>query len=232
MNPTFRTLLPLLATIVVSATPAAAQPGWGRHGDDFGPTMRGPGRDTAASKRDPREGKVQAEQFQADGAVELLGKGPIDVRPMAGTTATGREQAVFEAAVIDQLVMAGYDTTGSASASGQVVELRVVRDVVVPEEAKRNPVSGAVSVGASNRGTMTAMAIGVDLTKPRKALVSTRLEARIRDQGSDNPLWEGRATIITRDGDEHWTEQAISTRLAAALFEKFPSRRDGAHAGM
>ncbi len=68
------------------------------------------------------------------------------------------------------------------------------------------------------------MALAVDLTKPAKALVSTRLMARILDRASGKVLWEGRADIVTRDGDSRWTEQAIATRLAAALFEDFPSR--------
>lgn len=140
---------------------------------------------------------------------------------------TSGDRAVYEAAVIDQLVKAGYDTTKPDPQGGQIAELKIVRDVLVPQEAKRKPVSGEMTIGASNYGTYTGMAIGVDLSKPKKALVSTRLEARVRDRATGKPLWEGRAEIATREGDSKWTDQAIATRLAQALFDRFPDQAGG-----
>ena len=109
-----------------------------------------------------------------------------------------------------------------------MIELRLIRREVRPKEPPRKPVSGAMAVGVSNRGTMTGMAVNVDLSKPRGALVSTRLEARIRDRANDTLLWEGRAEMATRDGDSRWDQQAIAARLAEALFDGFPTRNDGA----
>jgi hypothetical protein len=170
------------------------------------------------------EGKVQVSRFTAeDIAAGTLGHGPIGVAAMPGSTGDEREGATFEAAVIDQLAKAGYDTV-TPGARGQLAEVRVIRDVVRPEELKRSPVSGETTVGASNRGSFVGMAVNVDLSKPAKALMSTRLMARIRDRATDKVLWEGRADIVTRDGDSHWTEQAIATRLAAALFEDFAAK--------
>jgi len=166
----------------------------------------------------------------ADDAAALLGKGPVMVTTLAGSTATGSDQATYEAALIDQLIKAGYDTTNPKPESGQIVEIRVIRDTVVPEEEKRKPVSGAMSVGVSNYGSMVGMAVAVDLTKPKKALISTRLEAKVKDRATDKVLWEGRADIDTRQDDEHWTEQDIAGRLAAALFEHFPSGTRSAEA--
>jgi hypothetical protein len=45
----------------------------------------------------------------------------------------------------------------------------------------------------------------------------------VRDRATDKVLWEGHADIDTRQDDEHWTEQDIAGRLAAALFEHFPT---------
>jgi hypothetical protein len=83
----------------------------------------------------------------------------------------------------------------------------------------------AVSVG--NRGTAYGMAVNVDLTKPLPPLVSTKLEARIRDRATNAVLWEGRAEVATREGDEKWGDQAIAARLAEALFDGFPRASDG-----
>jgi hypothetical protein len=66
------------------------------------------------------------------------------------------------------------------------------------------------------------MALAVDLSKSAKALISTRLQARIRNAATHELLWEGHAEIVTRDGDKYWTTQSIATKLAAALFRNFP----------
>ncbi|WP_260929042.1 DUF4136 domain-containing protein [Novosphingobium sp. 9] len=74
----------------------------------------------------------------------------------------------------------------------------------------------------SNYGSAYGLAINVDLSKPRSALVSTRLDVRILDKATGKPLWEGYATIATRDGDDGWTETKIANRLSEALFDDFP----------
>jgi len=97
-----------------------------------------------------------------------------------------------------------------------------VHDVVQPEEPPHNPVSGEVSLGAGNRGSWGGISIAVDASRPLKALIATRIDARIRDKATGELLWEGHADVVTRDGDKHWTSQAIAQRLAAALFKDFP----------
>ncbi len=154
-----------------------------------------------------------------------LGHGAVTVELAADNGPPGDADAAYEAAVIDQLVKAGYDTT-AASANGQVAELRIVRKEIEPPEAKHKPVSGEMDMGISNRGSMLGMALNIDLSKPKKALVSTRLEARIRDKASGAVLWEGRADIATRDGDDDWPNQTIATKLAGSLFKRFPGTTD------
>lgn len=217
-------LLPL--TALSAAVPALAQPPgmWGRgYGDPFGDRWREPRLQTRSDSRDSREGKVDAESFLAENGKPQLGHGVVSVTSAPGGTASASDEAAYEAAVIDQLVKAGYDTTKPDPAGGQVVELKILRDTLVPEEAKRKPVSGETAVTVSNRGTAVGMALNLDFTPPKKALISTRLDAQIKDKASGTVLWEGHATIATRKGDSHWSEQAIATRLAAALFDRFPN---------
>ena len=227
----------LLVAIAAIATPASAQwggggygggwggGGWGRPG--WGGSSWGGGygnqRLNTSNARDSREGKVDADVFMADGAADLLGQGPAIVTAAPGGTTDASDEAVYEAAIVDQLVKVGYDTEAPDPKVGQVVELRIMRDVLVPPEDKRNPVSGEAAVSTGTYGSSVGLAVAVDLTKPRTALLSTRMEVRVRDRATDKPLWEGRAEIATRDGDDHWGEQAIATRLAAAIFEHFPA---------
>lgn len=213
----------LAAALAFPAMPALAQPGWGAAGWG-GRGMGGPARwDGESAPRDDREGKVDAERFLAQGGGAALGHGAIAVRTQPGSTAEGREQATFEAAIIDQLAKAGYDTATPDPTGGQVIELTITRDQLEPAEEKRNPVSGSGTVGVSNRGSFMALSLAYDGTKPRGALISTGLELRIRDRVSGVALYEARARIATREGDSHYTDTAIATRLAAALFEHFPS---------
>lgn len=188
--------------------------GWGAHG-------------LAASHRDARgpedrDGQVDVATFRAeDPGAAALGHGIIALAATEGTLADDRDQAMFEAAVIDRLAAGGYDTATLSANGGQVAELRVFRTEAQSAETRRNPVSGAMEVGVGSHGTSTAMAIAVDLRKPRGALISTRMEVRIRDRASGTVLWEGRATMLTREGTGRWTGDAVPRKLASALFEGF-----------
>ncbi|MDE2405880.1 MAG: hypothetical protein KGM17_14520 [Sphingomonadales bacterium] len=218
----------LPAIVIASASPALAHPpgGWGGPGWSAGwggPGWGRPAADSRSAGRDSREGRVSAEHFVADGVAAQLGHGALAVRAEPGGSGDAREAATFEAAVIDQLAKAGYDTARPDPAGGQVVEVHVVRDMVAPAEPKRSPVSGAMEVGVSNHGSMMGLQLNYDATKPRGALIETRLEARIRDRATDKLLWEGRAAIVTREGDSHWNDNAVAGRLAGALFERFPA---------
>ena len=179
------------------------------------------------------EGLVQISRFRIEGDAALaLAHGPISVvaMPLAGEDGADRPamdqrlSATFEAAVEDRLVHSGYDAATISPSGGQIAEVRVVRIEAQPPEAPHKPVSGEVSMGVSNRGTMLGVGIAVDGSKPRGALISTRLETRIRDRASGQVLWEGRAELMSRAGDERWTDQVIADKLAAGLFDGFPLR--------
>ena len=196
------------------ATPAVAQMGlWG------GPDLSGysPGRSS-----DPREGKVQVSRYVASGsAAASLGHGPIAVAVAPGSLSMGSENAIYEAAIVDRLVRAGYQSQAAGQAS-QVAELRIAHSVVEPPEPPHRPVSGSVNVGVGSYGTSAGAAIAIDMSKPVKALISTRLDASIRDKATNALLWEGHAKVLTRVGDGNWTTAKTADRLAAALFEDFP----------
>lgn len=206
-----------------SAGTALAQPGpWGR-GGDFGRGGYGP--EWRSAKRSNAEAKIEVARFIAEGgAADALRHGTIAVVPMPGGAggADMRQDATFQAAVESELIASGYQAAPGAG-SGQIAEVRIIRDELVPAEAKRNPVSGEMSVGVSNRGSMMGLGLYYDGTKPLKALIGTTLETRIRDRATGAVLWEGRAVIATRDEDEKWTDTAIATRLAHALFDGFPA---------
>ncbi|TCM19921.1 hypothetical protein EDF56_103567 [Novosphingobium sp. PhB165] len=223
--------------LVLAASSAQAQPGWGggwgsRWGGGYGsgwgdPLMGGPVGSPINNRnsRDPREGRVEVSRFAAQGPeAGELGHGPVTVSSESGDGpwVAGPERARYEAAIIDALVGAGYDTQTKADTGGQDVQLKITRQVLTPAEEKRSPVSGTAAMGVSNRGSAYGLAVNVDLSKPRSALISTRLDTRIVDKASGKVLWEGYATIATREGDNNWPDDRIAGKLASALFDGFP----------
>ncbi len=210
------------ATLALQGGPLAAQQGpWGPDEraarGNYEPDWQG--RSAAAAT-----GKVEVARFRADGA-STLRSGTIAVVAMPDSAAGfgSRQDSTFQAAVESALIGAGY-TAAAATGSAHVAEVRIVRSELLPAEGKRKPVSGEMSVGVSNRGSMLGLGLYIDATKPKKALLSTLLETRIRDRASGAVLWEGRASIATREGDSRWSEDAVAARLAGALFEGFPAR--------
>lgn len=210
-----------MAAALCLFTPAQAQFGrWGNGwGDNYGTSM------PPRQMRDPREGRVEVSRFVTAGAANgSLGHGDIDVTSQAGDGPwlDQSDRAAYEAAVVDALIGAGYDTRHASDAQGQMATLRISRQVLVPAEEKRNPVSGSAAMSVGTRGSAYGLALNVDMTKPKSALISTRLDTRITDKASGKVLWEGYATIATREGADDWTESKIAGKLAAALFDNFP----------
>ncbi len=209
-------LLPFFALVLgLTGTALMAQPGpWG-------------GPDWPAARFDPDlETRIEVARFRADDpAAAALGSGPLAVIAMPGADpADPRLGPVFEAAIESGLLKSGYRAAVAGESGGQVAEVRIVRSEAAPAEEKRDPVRGQASLGVSNRGTMMGLAVQVDGSKPRRALIETRLEVRLRDRASGKVLWEGRAQMYAREGDDKWTDDAIATRLARALLGGFPDR--------
>lgn len=220
--------------MLLAAPAAQAQwgPGWGGGGSGWGGGWNGgrgsmldspryPNRSTG----DAREGRVEVSRFvSTDPAAEELGKGPVSVESESGDGPWVQSsiRRTFEAAIVDALVGAGYDTLHPDVPQPQITKLKISRQVLTPAEEKRSPVSGTAVAEVGTYGHSYGLGINVDMTKPRSALVSTRLDARILDKASGKVLWEGYATIATREGDDKWSDGMIATKLAGALFDNFP----------
>jgi hypothetical protein len=166
-------------------------------------------------------GRPDVATFRAADAGDALGHGAVVVAAADGAGGEWK-LPVYEAAVVDELAHHGYDTATNPGAGGQLVQIGVSHDVVVPEEAPHKPVSGAMSTTVSNRGSGFGMALALDFTKPKKAIVATRMDVRIRDRASNKVLWEGHAQVNAREGEDGVDDRMVATRLATALFAKFP----------
>jgi hypothetical protein len=247
-----RTALMISTVIALaSAVPALAQSypgGWGGRGPR-GPWQDGYGQVATQGNAEPSK-RIDVETFRAADAGDALGKGRIVVvdtpppappppepgaepgapPPAYATALPGNNDGprtiddklpVYEAAVVDQLAGKGYDIA-TAGNPQQLVEIAVSHDVVIPEEAPHKPISGEVSVGVSNRGVGYGGALMIDLSKPRKAIIATRIDVRIRDKATHRVLWEGYAQGQARMTDSGFDDTRMATRLSTVLFAKFP----------
>lgn len=221
----------IAVSLLASSVQAQWGPSWGggwRNGWDrpgWGGSMLDSSRSPSRT-RDAREGHVEVSRFVSPDAAAAaeLGHGPVSVESESGDGAwveAGARRA-YEAAIIDALVGAGYDTLHPDTPQPQVTKLRISRQVLTPAEEKRSPVSGTAAMEVGTYGQSYGLGINIDMTKPRSALVSTRLDAQIVDRASGKVLWEGYATIATREGDDKWPDGMIATKLAGALFDNFP----------
>jgi hypothetical protein len=236
-RPSLRFLALLAPAAAALALPMAAQAqGWGGYGGGFGGpwggAWSGPGGGYDGARRASPEpsSKIDVTSYRSADAMALLGKGKIVI---AGVDApaedleqgadepTPDKLPVYEAAVVDALVGHGYDTQ-TATDAGQIAQVAVSHQVVVPEEQKRSPVSGAMSTTVSNRGSAVSLGVALDFTKPAKAIVSTRMDVRIRDKASGRVLWEGHAEGMAREGEGGLDDGKMAARLAKALFARFP----------
>jgi hypothetical protein len=177
-----------------------------------------------------REGKITVARFVSDAPLAAqLGHGTIVVSANSPDALDlGQSDRMFEAAITARLVKEGYAAANPESSGGQVAELTVTRIELQPQEPPHKPVSGEMAVGAGSYGSGMSLALNVDMRKPLPPLISTRLEARIRDRATNAILWEGRAEVATRPGTKGWSDQEIATRLAAALLQGFPHASDKA----
>jgi len=219
---------PLVAALFVCSAGSSLAQGmsgegrWGggwRNDDPMNPEPRYP---SARQSAQPSK-KIDVTAYRSADAEALLGKGRIVVSRMEGDAGDNDDGKlpVYEAAVIDELARRGYDTA-AAMDPGQVAEIGVSHSVAVPEEAPRKKVSGAMSTTVSNRGSGFGLALAVDLTKPAKAIVSTRLDVRIRDKATGRVLWEGHAEGEAREEDGGINNSQMAARLATALLKQFP----------
>jgi hypothetical protein len=235
IRPSARTFWLSAALLAASAGSAMAQgiPGIGPYRGMGGWADQGgaDGYDQRISRRETTQPskKISVTAFRAADAEALLGKGRIVVSRKAqesGGQESGGETVydrlpIYEAAVIDELARRGYDVA-TAYDPGQIAEIGVTHSVAVPEEAPHKKVSGAMSTTVSNRGSGFGLALGIDLTKPARAIVATRLDLRIRDKASGRVLWEGHAEGEARSGDGGIDNAAMAARLASALLKTFP----------
>lgn len=167
----------------------------------------------------PYASPVEVTRFTGSAPAQL-GSGTISVRPAPGSAGATLEFAAYEQAVAAELEKLGYSVMAEG-VTAQVAEVRVAREQLAPEQ-RRGPVSVGVGGSTGSYGSGLGVGIGLDLSGPKKPVIDTELGVVIRDNGTGQSLWEGRAAFGASADSEFTQRQAAATRLASALFSGFP----------
>lgn len=147
-----------------------------------------------------------------------LGQGTIAVH--AAQDANSLEFAAWKQAVADQLATLGYRVVDDATA-GQVAEIFVERGTRLPPP-RRGPVSVGVGGSTGSYRSGLGVGLGINLSGPPPEVTANRLRVVIKDNGTGEALWEGRAEFSASSNSDYASAKAAADKMAAALFKGFP----------
>ena len=150
-----------------------------------------------------------------------LGRGTIAVRAAPGVPGNTLEFSQWQQAVAAELSRLGYQVVPEGSVASQVAELRIERFVDTPER-RRGPVNVGVGGSTGYYGSGMGVGVGIDLSGPPPEVTANHLGVTIRDNGTGQALWEGRAEFSASRNSLYAGAQAAAQKMAAALFAGFP----------
>ena len=168
-------------------------------------------------------GPVEVTRFHVPGAAQL-GQGTIAVEAAPGEDGQSLELRTYAAAVSRELARIGYAEMVAGSASSQQVALVSVDRRVWRQGRDAGPVSVGVGGNAGSYGSGVGVGIGVNLSGPPPEQIETRLSVTIRERGTGQTLWEGRASFTVKATAPLASSSLGAARMAEALFRDFPGR--------
>ena len=151
-----------------------------------------------------------------------IGRGTIDVQPLAGAGPASLEFKTYAAAVQGELLKLrftapGGDTPGQYLAT---VDFRRTSRGVIDQGP---PVTLGLGVGGFGRHVGGGVGGGIGIGKHRrKELIASELSVRITERASGSTIWEGRAQQDGALDAKEASPAATAGKLAAALFKGFP----------
>lgn len=165
---------------------------------------------------------VEVTRFHTPESLARLDRAAISVVEGPDNAGGTLEREVWRKAVAAALVEAGFPA--ALDSASRTAEVRVQRRVWKPER-ERTGVS--VGVGGSTggyHGGGVGLGIGINLGGGSRDLAETTLSVTIRDIGSGQSLWEGRAMQTVKAGSKDDRTDRLAKRLAEALFSGFPGQ--------
>lgn len=164
---------------------------------------------------------VEVTRFHADSVAQ---QGSIALVPLDGIDGQSIEFRTYANAVSAELRKIGFTPTDSGAGGDYVARIGFIRDVRLPVEQRRSPVSVGVGGSTGSYGSGVGLGIGINLSGKPKPQIATELSVQIRNRATDAAIWEGRAQTIAKEGSPAAQTGIVAGKLAAALFRGFPGQ--------
>ena len=132
------------------------------------------------------------------------------------------ENGIYGAAVTRELQRVGFTDAGTAGGNGQYVVRVSVDQSFISAGGQRSPVSVGVGGNTGSYGSGVGVGIGINLGGRPKAQIATDLSVRITKRTDQKVVWEGRSSVIAKEGSAAAQPGLAAAKLAEALFRDFP----------
>lgn len=169
---------------------------------------------------------VTATRFHRIDQATTASPGIYEIRTLETSSLADRPDPSYVAAVARQLDLLGYRSvlTVAAGEPDYLVDVAVSR--TTREVREGAPVNVGVGGNLGSYGSGVGVGVGVNLGSlfgsGNADMVATRLIVRITRRSEEQPLWEGRAESLARDGTPAAQPGIAADKLSAALFQGFP----------
>lgn len=169
----------------------------------------------------PTSFPVQVSRYHYDA---MATRGTITVEPLPGGTVASIEYKTYAAAVEAELLRQGFTSPPPGTRGDYLATVAFTR-AERPLPPKRSPFTIGIGGGSFSGGRGGGVGLGGGVSFPvggggERVGIVTELSVRIR-HGAD-AVWEGQAQSLTDTSAPNADVQAISARLAHALFTGFP----------
>lgn len=164
---------------------------------------------------------VEVTRFHSADALSVIEGSTVFIEsaPGAGDSLAA---SPYKSAVAAELAELGFRET-SRSEAAFVAQVGVDRYTIGADGRRRGPVSVGVGGSTGSYGSGVGVGIGINLGGGRsRERVGTDLSVMLRDAGTNQAVWEGRANFTVGTKADLAEPQANASIIADALFQDFP----------
>jgi len=166
-------------------------------------------------------GPVEVTRFHLPEAAALA-QGTIVVEPAPGNDARSLEFRTYAAALARELNRLGYSEMVAGGGASQHVAILALERRSIRPGRDGSPISVGVGGSTGSYGSGVGVGIGLDLSGPPPEQIETRMSVMIRNRGTDQTVWEGRASFAVKSNSPLAGSQLGASKMATALFQDFP----------
>ncbi|HWJ69709.1 MAG TPA: hypothetical protein VNS79_06665 [Sphingobium sp.] len=161
---------------------------------------------------------VDVTRFHGDAVTR---QGSVAIVPANKADADSLEFRTTANAVSAALARTGF-TVRERGAGALEAVIGIERQVYLPGEQRRSPVSVGVGGSTGSYGSGLGLGIGINLSGKPKSVVATSLQVQLRRSDDSVAIWEGRAETQAKEGTPAAQPGLAAGKLADALFRDFP----------